>query len=241
MTVYARNCTAMGTLLYGLGRTAVRRRRLFTLAWLLVAIGIFVVAQARGGETSRSFDVPGVEAQRALDTLEERFPSEAGTSAQLVFAAESGSLSDPGAAAAVDRALADVAAQPDVGRVDELRRSPDGRIAFADVQYTRPADEIRTEAFDQLEATAADVNDAGVVQMELGGDLPTEASQEPPAGQEFIGVIAAVIILLVAFGSIIAMGLPIGTAIVGLLTSLGLFTLLASVIDVSDIAPTLGT
>src|SRR5918996_3577191 len=192
MTVYATSCPAMGTLLYGLGRTAVRRRRLFTLAWVLVAIGIFVVAQARGGETSRSFDVPGVEAQRALDTLEERFPSEAGTSAQLVFAAESGSLSDPGAAAAVDRALADVAAQPDVGRVDELRRSPDGRIAFADVQYTQSSEDIGTDAFDQLEATAEGVNDAGVVQMELGGDLPTESSQEPPAGPEFVGGIASV-------------------------------------------------
>src|SRR5918994_872031 len=241
MTVYARSCSAMGTLLYGLGRTAVRRRRLFTLAWVVAAIAIFVFAQARGGETSESFDVPGVEAQQALDVLEDRFPSEAGTSAQLVFAADSGALSDPNAAAAVDAALADVAAQPDVGRVGDLRRSPDGRIAFADVQYTRPAEEIRTEAFDRLEATGEGVNDAGVVQRELGGDLPTEASQEPPTGQEFIGVIAAVIILLVAFGSIIAMGLPIGTAIVGLLTSLGLFTLLASVIDVSDIAPTLGT
>src|SRR5918994_1074847 len=208
MTVYARSCSAMGTLLYGLGRTAVRRRRLFTLAWVVAAIAIFVFAQARGGETSESFDVPGVEAQQALDVLEDRFPSEAGTSAQLVFAADSGALSDPNAAAAVDAALADVAAQPDVGRVGDLRRSPDGRIAFADVQYTRPADEIRTEAFNQLEATAEDVNDAGVVQMELGGDLPTEASQEPPAGQEFIGVIAAGGILSVGACSRPSSGLP---------------------------------
>jgi putative drug exporter of the RND superfamily len=231
----------MGTLLYGLGRAAVRRRRLVTLAWVLVAIGIFVVAQARGGETSDRFEVPGVEAQRALDMLEERFPSEAGTSAQLVFAADSGTLSDPDAAAAVDAAVADVAAQPNVGRVAELSRSPDGRIAFADVQYTRPVADIRTEAFERLEATAEGVNDAGVVRMELGGDLPTDASEEPPSGQEFVGVIAAVIILLVAFGSIIAMGLPIGSAIIGLLTSLGLFTLLALFIDVSDVALTLGT
>jgi putative drug exporter of the RND superfamily len=231
----------MGTWLYGLGRSAVRRRRLVTLAWVLVAIGIVVVAQARGGETSDRFEVPGVEAQRALDMLEERFPSEAGTSAQLVFAADSGTLSDPNAADVVDAAVADVAAQPDVGRVDELSRSPDGRIAFADVQYTRPLADIRTEAFERLEATAEGVNDAGVVRMELGGDLPTDASEEPPAGQEFVGVIAAVIILLVAFGSIIAMGLPIGSAIIGLMTSLGLFTLLAVFIDVSDVALTLGT
>src|ERR687897_944955 len=94
MAVYATSCPAMGTLLYGLGRTAVRRRRLFTLAWVVAAIAIFVFAQARGGETSESFDVPGVEAQQALDVLEDRFPSEAGTSAQLVFAADSGAVSE---------------------------------------------------------------------------------------------------------------------------------------------------
>ncbi|MGH8984038.1 MAG: MMPL family transporter [Acidimicrobiia bacterium] len=229
----------MGTFLYRLGRSAVRRRRLFTLAWVIAAIGVFVFAQARGGETADRFEIPGVEAQQALDVLEERFPSEAGTSAQLVFAVESGTLSDPEAAAAVDDALAAVAAQRDVGRVGELRRSTDDRIAYADVQYTRPSREIRSEAFDRLEATAENVNHAGVVQMELGGDLPSESAQEPPEGQELFGLIAAVIVLLVAFGSIIAMGLPIGTAVIGLATSLGLITLVAAVIEVDSIAPTL--
>src|ERR687892_690348 len=214
----------MTSFLYRLGRAAIRRRRLTLLVWAIVAVGVIAVAQAGGGETSDRFEIPGVEAQRALDVLEEDFPSAAGTSAQLVFAVEDGgggsgsdiTLSDPDAARAIDAALADVAAQPDVGNVGELQRSPDDRIGYADVQYDRPSEDIRDQAYERLEATADATNQSGVVQMELGGDLPTEAAQEPPEGQEIIGLVVAVIVLLVAFGSVIAMGLPIGLALVGL-------------------------
>ena len=232
----------MTSFLYRLGRGAVRRRRLTLLIWAVVALGVIAVAQAGGGETSDRFEIPGVESQRALDVLEEEFPAAAGTSAQLVFAAEDGSagtLSDPVAARAVDAALADVAAQPDVGSVGELQVSPDGGIAYADVQYDRPSDDIRDRAYQRLEATADATNRSGAVQMELGGDLPTEAAQDVPEGQEVVGLLVAVLVLLVAFGSVIAMGLPIGLALVGLATSLGLITLVAAVVDVNTVAPTL--
>jgi RND superfamily putative drug exporter len=234
----------MTAFLYRLGRGAVRRRRLTVLAWALVAVAVIALAQTAGGRMSDAFEVPGVESQRALDVLEEDFPTEAGTSAQLVFAVPDGdgapaTLSDPAAASAVDAALADVAAQPEVGRVGELQRSPDDRIAYADVQYLRPADDIRDQAYERLEATADTTNEPGAVRMELGGDLPTEAANEPPEGQEIVGLIMAVIVLLVAFGSVIAMGLPIGLALVGLASSLGLITLIAAVVEVNTVSPTL--
>jgi putative drug exporter of the RND superfamily len=230
----------MTPLLYRLGRGAVRRRRLTVLIWVVLAIGVIVVSQASGGKTADSFDIPGVEAQRALDVLEQDFPSAAGTSAQLVFEAEHGTLSDPEAAAAVDTAMNDVAGQPDVGQVGELRVSPDdGRIGYADVQYDRPAEDIRDDAFQRLENTADRADATGAVRMELGGDLPSEATQQPPEGQEVIGVAVAMIVLLVAFGSVIAMGLPIGLALVGLATSIGLITLVAAFANVNTIAPTL--
>jgi RND superfamily putative drug exporter len=229
----------MTMLLYRLGRLAVRRRRLVLLAWVVAAVAVLFGAQASGGETADAFEVPGVESQRALDLLEERFPAQAGTSAQLVFAVDSGTLSDADAAAAVDAALDAVAGQPDVGSVGELQRSPDDTVAFADVQYTRPAEDIRDEAFGRLETTAERTSSGGVVQMELGGDLPSEAVSEEPQGQEVFGLIAAVIVLLVAFGSFVAMGLPIGTAVLGLATSLGLVTVLASIFEVNSISPIL--
>jgi RND superfamily putative drug exporter len=229
----------MTSLLYRLGRACVRRRRLTVLAWALLAVGVIALGQASGGQTSDAFDIPGVESQQALDVLEDDFPAAAGTSAQLVFAADTGTLSDPEAAAAIAAAVADVEVQPDVGEVGELQRSPDDRIAYVDVQYDRPSAEIRDGAYARLEATLVETNDTGAVQMELGGDLPTEAAQEEPGGQELIGIGVAVIVLLVAFGSVIAMGLPIGLALVGLATSIGLITLVASVIDVNSIAPTI--
>jgi putative drug exporter of the RND superfamily len=227
----ARRSTPRTAFLYRLGRAAVRRRRLTVLAWALIAVGVIALAQTAGGSMSDTFATPGAESQRALDVLEEDFPSEAGTSAQLVFAVPEGTgstLSDPAAVRAVDAALADVATQPDVGQVGELQRSPDDRIAYAGVQYLRPAEDMRDAAYERLEATAGATNEAGAVRMELGGDLPSDAADDAPEGQEIVGLIMAVIVLLVAFGSVIAMGLPIGLALVGLATSLGLITLVAA-------------
>ena len=94
-----------------------------------------------------------------------------------------------------------------------------------------------THAFARLEATQAAADATGAVRMELGGDLPSEAVPEEPGGQEIIGILVAVVVLLVAFGSVIAMGLPIGTALVGLATSIGLITLVASFVDVNSVVP----
>ena len=226
-------------MLYRLGRAAVRRRRWVLLAWVIGAVGVLAMAQASHSKMIDAFDVPGVESQRALDVLEQRFPAQSGTSAQLVFAAKQGTLADPAAAAAVEAALAEVATEPDVSSVGELQRSDDGTVAFADVQYDRPSEDIRQPAFDRLEATADKTTAGGVVQVELGGDLPSEAVSQEPQGQEIFGIVAAVIVLLVAFGSFVAMGLPIGTAIVGLATSLGLISIVAAVTTVNSAAPIL--
>jgi RND superfamily putative drug exporter len=236
----------MTLLLHRLGRAMVRRRRAVVLAWVVIALGAVVLGQVAGGETSDRFEIPDVEAQQALDLLEGEFPTAAGTSAQLVFAVPDdagagATLSDPATAAAVDAALADVAGQPDVGAVSDLRMSPDGTIAYADVQYDVPSEDIRQPAFERLEDTAAVAESTGAVRMELGGDLPSEAVQPEFGGQEGIGFLVAMIVLLVAFGSVIAMGLPIGLALVGLVTTAGLTTLAAAVVDINTVAPTLAT
>ena len=230
----------MTSLLYRLGRAAVRRRRRVLLVWAVVAVAVIALSSARGGQMSDAFDIPGVESQKAYDVLEADFPAAAGTSAQLVFAAEGdGTLTEPSAATAVDDALADVAGQPHVGEVGDLQLGDGDRIGYVDVQYDRPSEGIREQAFSRLEETQATADATGAVRMELGGDLPTEAVQEEPGGQEVIGILVAVVVLLVAFGSVIAMGLPIGLALVGLATSLGLIGVVASFTDVNSISPVL--
>jgi putative drug exporter of the RND superfamily len=229
----------MTPLLYRLGRAAARRRRLTVAAWVLVAVLTLVVAQASGGELSDAFEVEGTESQQAADVLTEDFPAVAGTSAQVVFGTDGGSLADPEAAAAVDTALAEVAGQDHVGQVGDLQVSDDGTVGYADVQYTEPSEEIRADAFSALEETAQATNADGVVHMELGGELPTEAEAEEPGGQEAIGLLVAVVVLFVAFGSFVAMGLPIGTALVGILVSMGLITAIASVTEIMTFSSTL--
>jgi putative drug exporter of the RND superfamily len=230
---------AMTSFLYRLGRACVRRRRLVLALWLVGAVGAIAAGRLSGGTTIDSFEVPGVEAQQALDVLEDDFPAAAGTSAQVVVSAADGTLSEPEAAAAVDALLGAIAVQPDVGAVGPLLRSADDRIGYADVQYDRPSEEIRDEAFAALEDAAATTTAGGVVVVELGGDLPSEAVSPEFGGQEFIGLLVAVVVLLVAFGSVIAMGLPIGLALVGLAASFGIIAVISSIVDVNSVAPTI--
>jgi RND superfamily putative drug exporter len=230
----------MTLLLYRLGRASVRLRRFVLLGWVLVAIGVIAIGTAAGGESSDAFDIPGVESQRALDVLEERFPDVSGTSAQVVFAVEDGTIADAGPA--ITAALDDIAGQPDVSSVGELQQSADGRIAYADVQYSRPVADIKHDAFERLEGTVERATSAAPgLQVELGGELPSEASSEPPGGQEIFGLVAAIIVLLLAFGSVIAMGLPIVTALTGLAASIGLITVFSAIVDVNSVAPVLAS
>ncbi|MDQ3611733.1 MAG: MMPL family transporter, partial [Actinomycetota bacterium] len=224
--------------LYRLGRGSVRHRYRVIAGWVLVAVCASLASLTLGGDLVDRLAVPGSEAQRAVDVLDERFPATAGGSAQLVFQAPGGTLDDPAPAAAVAAALADVRSQPHVERIGDLHLSADATIGYADVQYTQPAPEIRDEAYERLTAVAERAADDGL-RLELGGELPSQAEDPRPSGQEVIGLVAAVVVLLLAFGSVIAMGLPIGTALLGLATSVGLIGITAAVTEVSEIALTL--
>jgi putative drug exporter of the RND superfamily len=229
----------MAHFLFRLGRASVRRRRLVLVLWIVAAVGAVALGRASGGSTSDGFSIPGVESQQAVDLLERDFASVSGTSAQVVFSADQGTLADPTAAAAVEQARAAIATQPDVSGVGTLHASADGRVGYLDVQYDRKSADIKDTAFDHLDDTARSISDGGVVTVELGGELPSDAVQPEFGGGELIGIGVAVIVLLVAFGSIVAMGVPIGLALVGLATSLGLITLVASMVDVNQVAPTI--
>jgi RND superfamily putative drug exporter len=240
----ATNSIVMTLALYRLGRAAVRRRRIVLAAWVAVALAVIGLASVAGGTPTDSFEIPGVEAQRAFDVLDDEFPAAAGTSAQLVFEAEGGAdatLAEGPGAEAVDVAVAEVGDQPGVEGVGELRLSDDDRIAYAEVQYTEPSADIGDDAFARLEATAAEVGRSGAARLELGGELPSDAVEPEFGAGELIGIAVAMVVLLVAFGSVVAMGLPIGLAILGLITSTGLIGLIASVVEVSSVAPTIAS
>ncbi|MBN2622373.1 MAG: MMPL family transporter [Acidimicrobiales bacterium] len=234
----------MSRALHRLGRFAVRRRGLVLVGWLIAAVLAWAGVGALGGGYSDDFRIPSVESQQALDVLTERFPEASGGTAQVVVHTEDASLTDPDN----QQALGDL-----VDRLEDLPRvltvldpqagglvSEDGRTAIARVQYDGDTSELGTEAYEQLEEAVEPTRATGL-QVELGGDLPQYAAHPETGAAELIGVAGAVIILLVAFGSIIAMGLPIGIAAVGLGFSTALILLAGLVFDIPAESGTLAT
>lgn len=203
----------MATYLYRLGRFAFRARRLVLVLWLAVLGAGILGAVALSGPTTDAFRIPGTESQRAIDVVGKEFPQLAadGATARVVFQAQPGKPLDKGA---VEQVVTRLRTAPQVGAVadpfESRTVSADGRTAFAQVSYRVQADEITEQARDALTAAGEPARAAGLT-VEYGGD-----AMQPQNGQgvgEIIGVIVAAVVLLITFGSLVAAGLPLLTAI----------------------------
>jgi RND superfamily putative drug exporter len=236
----------MSNHLYRLGRFAVRRRWWVLGAWILALVATVVGGRVAGGELHDEFSVPGVESQQAFDVLEQNFPAAAGARAQVVLHTEEGTVTDPVAAAAIAETFANVGALDHVLlAVDPVVTSaagvsgmvsPDGTIALGQVLYDVQANELPAGTFEQLEAATAPASAAGI-QVEFSGQV-AELAEQPQLGSEWIGLLVAVVILLLAFGSVIAMGLSIGTALFGLGSGVTLMVLVSSFVTIPTLAET---
>ncbi|MBV8949433.1 MAG: MMPL family transporter, partial [Actinobacteria bacterium] len=187
-----------------------------------------------------TFSLPGTESQRAFDLLKAKFPARSGDTAQIVFAARGpGGVRAPGvqarmesAFAAAKRASSHVSAIADPYRPEGERQiSSDGSVAFATIQLDVRFNSLPKDAASNIQdaVVRAAHPDAGL-DVEFGGNAFTKRT--PPGGTEAVGFLAAVAILLIAFGSVLAMFLPIFIAIVAIVIGLGLIGLLANVMQV---------
>lgn len=233
--------------LYRLGKGAARRPWAVVAAWVLLAAGIFAAGRLAGAAFVDDFRIPGAEAQAAMDELRERFPERAGVTATVVFHARTGTLADPAAMQAIRTTLARVATLPHVVAVADPTQpggeggvSADRTVAFSTVRYDASIDELGRAAADRLAEAVAPARRAGL-QVETGGPLVEYTHLPEPRGAEAVGLTAAVIVLFLAFGSVVAMGLPIATALAGLGSSLALVWLISHVTDVPTLTPTLAT
>jgi len=221
-----------------LGRWAafvVRRHWLVLASSLLVLVALAGVYRTGHGDFVNSFDIPGAESQRAVDLLKERFPGKSGDSATIVVRADDG-LDDPAVRETVDGLARDAAAIPGVvGVVSPYDTQPpaisaDGQIGYVVVQFAEQADSVPSSSVDALMALRDGAERPGL-EVELGGQVITVAEKGPPGSSELIGIAAAIIILLVAFGSLVAMGLPLVTAFSGLFASVLITGVLALWLD----------
>jgi putative drug exporter of the RND superfamily len=194
-----------------------RRRRLVLAGWVLALVAIVALGGALPAEHRANYQTPGAESTKAYDLLGEHFVARHGDSIKLVFA---GDIDDPGVHASITRVIEKAAARPHVSSVESpydpggaFRISPDRTIAYAEVHFDNTFDELVNDDanFEQEFLDAIDPGQRGNLDVEVS----TFVGDVSP-GEEFIGLIFAAFILLLAFGSVLAMGLPIVTALFGL-------------------------
>ncbi|MFD7406747.1 MMPL family transporter [Streptomyces sp. NPDC059866] len=228
----------MATFLYKLGRFAFRRRLTVIFTWILLLVLAGVGASAATAPSPSTFSMPGTESQRALDVLEERFPGSnaEGAAARMVFKAPEGErIEAPEHRAEIARAVASlrksssqVAAVTDPFTARAV--SKDGTTAYTTVAYKVGASALTDGTRNALKDAVDESRTSGLT-VETGGSA---VQAESESGTEVLGIVIAAIVLLVTFGSLVAAGLPLITALLGVVIGVSAIGALAHTLDLGD-------
>nr|WP_234334200.1 MMPL family transporter [Streptomyces sp. NRRL B-1347] len=229
----------MATFLYRIGRWAFRRRRLVGGLWLGALVLAVAAAAIAPAAEEEDLSMPGTESQKAFDLLDERFPqsNSQGAEARLVFRAPDGQrVTARENRTAVEEALGllddgdQVASTTDPYETGAV--SEDGTIAYSTITYTADAADLTEAAKSALEGAASQARDAGLT-VEIGGSA-LEAGEAPGGTTEIVGVVVAAVVLVLTLGSLVAAGLSLLTAFVGVAIAFGLVSALAVPLGLTD-------
>jgi putative drug exporter of the RND superfamily len=218
-----------------------RRRRWVVVAWIVLLVGVNVLAKTAGGDLLKSLSLPGTESQRTFDVMKKDF-ARPGDTGYLVFESNiAGGVQSPAMRDEIEQELAPALRKEKhvVSVVTPYEKggaafvSADGRIAYAEIQFDVQANDVPVDLASHMRNVVEKANTPSL-KIELGGSMFTDQTQPK---SELIGILAAVFILLLAFGSVLAMGLPIMTAMFGIGIGLAIVTLLARFTDVPSFAP----
>jgi RND superfamily putative drug exporter len=229
----------------GFSRWCIAHRRRVVVAWVLIAVIANVVAGVVGRHYANDFSLPNTQSQHVTNLLQKEFPSRSGDTDQIVFHSSRGSVSSPAVRAAIIPLLRQVSGMPHVVSVlspyssqgaQEISR--DGRTAFATINYDKRANLLPDNTGKPV-LNAVDAVKVPGLQVAAGGQVMESAEGFSVGSATGVGVIAAMVILLMTFGSMIAAGLPLATAGLGLVTGVALIGLATRITDMSNIAPEL--
>ncbi|HET9197173.1 MAG TPA: MMPL family transporter [Solirubrobacterales bacterium] len=220
-------------------------RKTVVFGWIVALVAMGFVAKAVGPDYSEDFKLPSSDSQEAYDLLENRFPAQSGETAQIVYKSEAG-VDSPAVKAKMEKVFAEIEELPHVSEVASPyveggagAVSEDGKIAYATVQFDVFSNEFADEEAEKLIADGREAEGDGL-QVEFGGSPIQEARAEEEEDSSFlIGLLAAVIVLLITFGSAVAMGLPILSALFALGVGLSFVVLGTHVFSTAEFATTL--
>jgi putative drug exporter of the RND superfamily len=232
----------MSRIIRRIGDISARRPWVTIAAWAVAVAVVIGLAGTVGSAFVDDFVAPGSQSEEAMELLEERFPEASGGTAMAVFAVPEGDrleLHRPAIDAAVAR-IADVEHVATV--VDPFTAgtvSADGRIGFAEIAFDLPAMDLGAGPFEGLNGAIDPVRTDGL-SAEIGGDAAFINAETETSGAEAAGLLAALVVLVVAFGTIVAALVPIALTLVAVAAGVGGIALLANAMDVSSAAPTIG-
>jgi RND superfamily putative drug exporter len=221
-------------------------RKTVIIGWIVALIGFGMIAQSVGSDFSEEFNLPSSDSKEALDLLENRFPAQAGDTVQIVYKADAG-VRSPEVRRKMEGVFDEVEALPHVSEVASPYEkggaaaiSDNGEIAYATAQFNVTTDKLNDGEVKKVIDTSQSAGGDGL-QVELGGASVEEVRGEEEEGEseKMIGILAAVVVLLISFGSIVAMGLPIVTALFALGVGISGITLFTHVFDTAEFAPQL--
>jgi RND superfamily putative drug exporter len=233
-----------------LNRIAVfsaRNRALVIGVWLVVLVGLGFASQTAGTKYSSSVTVSGSDSAAATDVMSRSFSSALSDASPIVFYTDEGTLTDDAHRGSVEASLKALSAAPNVASVSNPLEqgsttiSADQRTAYATVLPSKALGDLSVEEAEAILDTAAEPGHGSGVQVEAGGQLGDKITEPETHTSDIIGIAAAMLILVLVFGTITAMALPIVVAIVGLMCGLSVVSMLGHVLAVSDVAPTLAT
>ncbi|MFD0316873.1 MMPL family transporter [Streptomyces flavalbus] len=231
-----------------LARWCFRHRLVVLVLWVGALFGLGFSATSAGTNYANVFSLPNTDSTTAYDLLEKAFPERAGDTDTVVWKTDEGTVRDDAVRSRIEPALAEIGRMDGVGEVASpyqgergaAQISQDGSIAYAQITFGEQANGIPKELIEDVVDTAQAAGGDGL-QVELGGQAIAR-TQEPPAGTaEMVGIIAAAIVLFLAFGSLFAMLLPLVVAIAGVGTGMLATMLLSHATDVPEVAPLLGS
>jgi putative drug exporter of the RND superfamily len=220
--------------LASLADLAYRRRGRMVLAWIVATVVVIALGTSFAGDYEADYNTPGSESQAASELTERAFDGYSGQEINVVWKDEAGAAR-PAARKQMDAFFAQAEAVQHVERRGPIRVSQDGKIASTTLPLNVPGWEVDKKQGEELIAAAEDNSGSGL-EIKLGGEAILIAEEQ--ASPEGLGFLGAAIVLLIAFGSLVAAGLPLAIALFGLgISSGGLILLLANVIDVPNWTP----
>lgn len=231
-----------------LARWCYRHRLVVLLLWVGALFGLGFAATTAGTDYANVFSLPNTDSKRAYDQMEKAFPDSSGDTDTVVWKVADGTVRDASVRSRIQPVLDEIAGMKGVGQVagpyqgerGAAQISRDGTIAYAQITFAEQANAVPKELVQDVVDTAQSAERAGL-QVELGGQA-IQRVQEPPTGlAEMVGILAAALVLFLAFGSLFAMLLPIGIAVFGVGTGLFSTQLLSHTTDIPDLAPLLAT